>query len=99
MYIHALDQKATETAKEEEEPRVFALHRSAPPLDFHRHFLPFHHCKDWILTRILTLSLGSPYRTFYQGRLTRKRQAEMDKRSRERMENPNFFPSVPKGLP
>lgn len=56
MYIHALDQKATETAKEEEEPRVFALHRSAPPLDFHRHFLPFHHCKDWILTRILTLS-------------------------------------------
>ncbi|KAI0113559.1 VPS4-associated protein 1 [Nemania sp. FL0031] len=38
-------------------------------------------------------------RTFYQQRLDRKRQAEMAKRNRERLNNPNFFPSVPKGLP
>ncbi|CAN8104502.1 unnamed protein product [Discula destructiva] len=50
--------------KEEEEPRVFALHR-----------------------------------TFYQNRLATKRQAEIDKRTRERIANPAFFPSVPKGLP
>ncbi|XXG97261.1 hypothetical protein Hte_003557 [Hypoxylon texense] len=38
-------------------------------------------------------------RTFYQQRLDRKRQAEMAKRNRERLSNPNFFPSVPKDLP
>ncbi|KAI0968032.1 DUF1742-domain-containing protein [Xylaria arbuscula] len=38
-------------------------------------------------------------RTFYQRRLDRKRQAEMAKRNRERLNNPNFFPSVPKDLP
>lgn len=38
-------------------------------------------------------------KTFYQQRLDRKRQAEMAKRNRERLGNPNFFPSVPKDLP
>lgn len=38
-------------------------------------------------------------RTFYQDRLARKRQAEADKRNRERFANPNLFPSVPKGQP
>ncbi|KAI1421733.1 DUF1742-domain-containing protein [Xylaria sp. FL1777] len=38
-------------------------------------------------------------RTFYQRRLDRKRQAEVAKRNRERLNNPNFFPSVPKDLP
>ncbi|KAI1305453.1 DUF1742-domain-containing protein [Xylaria venustula] len=38
-------------------------------------------------------------RTFYQRRLDRKRQAEIAKRNRERLNNPNFFPSVPKNLP
>ncbi|KAI1411187.1 DUF1742-domain-containing protein [Hypoxylon sp. FL1857] len=38
-------------------------------------------------------------RTFYQQRLDKKRQAEMAKRNRERLNNPNFFPSVPKDLP
>ncbi|KAI0513096.1 DUF1742-domain-containing protein [Xylaria bambusicola] len=38
-------------------------------------------------------------RVFYQRRLDRKRQAEMAKRNRERLSNPNFFPSVPKDLP
>ncbi|KAI5925956.1 VPS4-associated protein 1 [Camillea tinctor] len=38
-------------------------------------------------------------RTFYQQRLDRKRQAEMAKKNRERLSNPNFFPSVPKGMP
>ncbi|KAI0385619.1 DUF1742-domain-containing protein [Hypomontagnella monticulosa] len=38
-------------------------------------------------------------KTFYQQRLDRKRQAEMAKRNRERLSNPNYFPSVPKGLP
>ncbi|KAI6092923.1 DUF1742-domain-containing protein [Hypoxylon rubiginosum] len=38
-------------------------------------------------------------RTFYQQRLDRKRQAEMAKRNRERLSNPNYFPSVPKDLP
>ncbi|CAK7206604.1 hypothetical protein SEUCBS139899_009404 [Sporothrix eucalyptigena] len=35
----------------------------------------------------------------YQQRLDKKRQAEIAKRNRERMSNPSFFPSVPKGLP
>ncbi|KAJ8123487.1 hypothetical protein ONZ43_g579 [Nemania bipapillata] len=38
-------------------------------------------------------------RIFYQRRLDRKRQAEIAKRNRERLNNPNFFPSVPKDLP
>ncbi|KAI1375999.1 DUF1742-domain-containing protein [Hypoxylon crocopeplum] len=38
-------------------------------------------------------------RTFYQQRLDRKRQSEMAKRNRERLSNPNYFPSVPKDLP
>ncbi|KAI0856522.1 DUF1742-domain-containing protein [Xylaria cubensis] len=38
-------------------------------------------------------------RTFHQQRLDRKRQAEIAKRNRERLSNPNFFPSVPKDLP
>ncbi|KAK4132226.1 DUF1742-domain-containing protein [Trichocladium antarcticum] len=37
--------------------------------------------------------------TFYQQRLNRKRQAEIAKRHRERMKDPNLFPSVPKNLP
>ncbi|KAL2260854.1 hypothetical protein VTK26DRAFT_5036 [Humicola hyalothermophila] len=36
---------------------------------------------------------------FYQQRLNRKRQAEIAKRNRERMNDPNFLPSVPKNLP
>ncbi|KAH8677639.1 VPS4-associated protein 1 [Xylariales sp. PMI_506] len=39
------------------------------------------------------------HQTFYQQRLSKKRQAEMAKRNRERLSNPNFFPSVPKGAP
>ncbi|KAI2783269.1 DUF1742-domain-containing protein [Daldinia loculata] len=35
-------------------------------------------------------------KTFYQQRLDRKRAAEMAKRNRERLSNPNYFPSVPK---
>ncbi|ROW00651.1 hypothetical protein VSDG_03205 [Cytospora chrysosperma] len=59
------NEKKDETKPEdEEEPRVFALHR-----------------------------------TFYQKRLDQKRQAEMAKRNRERLQNPSFFPSVPKGNP
>ncbi|KAK1765374.1 putative upf0589 protein [Phialemonium atrogriseum] len=38
-------------------------------------------------------------RTFYTQRVERKRQAEMARRNRERLQNPTFFPSVPKGLP
>ncbi|KAI5863537.1 DUF1742-domain-containing protein [Durotheca rogersii] len=38
-------------------------------------------------------------KTFYQQRLDRKRQAEMAKRNRERLNTPNFFPSVPRDLP
>ncbi|KAK1833991.1 VPS4-associated protein 1 [Podospora conica] len=36
---------------------------------------------------------------FYQQRLGRKRQIEMAKRNRERLQDPSFFPSVPKNLP
>ncbi|KAI1494315.1 VPS4-associated protein 1 [Biscogniauxia mediterranea] len=32
-------------------------------------------------------------RTFYQQRVDRKRQAEMARKNRERLSNPNFFPS------
>jgi hypothetical protein len=38
-------------------------------------------------------------RAFYQQRLDRKRNAEVAKRNRERLQNPNLFPAVPKGLP
>ncbi|KAI0440398.1 DUF1742-domain-containing protein [Xylaria telfairii] len=38
-------------------------------------------------------------RAFHQQRIDRKRQVEIAKRNRERLGNPNFFPSVPKGLP
>ncbi|KAI0451874.1 DUF1742-domain-containing protein [Xylaria acuta] len=38
-------------------------------------------------------------RTFHQQRIDRKRQAEIAKRNRERLSNPNLFPSVPKDLP
>jgi len=37
--------------------------------------------------------------TFYQQRLMKKRQLEIAKRNRERLQDPSFFPSVPKGLP
>ncbi|KAK1760140.1 VPS4-associated protein 1 [Echria macrotheca] len=37
--------------------------------------------------------------TFYQQRVNRKRQVEIAKRNRERLQDPNFFPSVPKGQP
>ncbi|KAL1838381.1 hypothetical protein VTJ49DRAFT_2722 [Mycothermus thermophilus] len=37
--------------------------------------------------------------TFYQLRLNKKRQAEVARRNRERMQDPNYFPSVPKNLP
>lgn len=38
-------------------------------------------------------------RAFYQKRLDKKRSAEIAKRNRERFQNPNLFPSVPKDLP
>ncbi|KAF7940868.1 hypothetical protein BTUL_0086g00050 [Botrytis tulipae] len=38
-------------------------------------------------------------KAFYQQRLDKKRQAEVAKRNRERLQNPNLFPQVPKGLP
>ncbi|KAL2158716.1 hypothetical protein VTH06DRAFT_4198 [Thermothelomyces fergusii] len=37
--------------------------------------------------------------TFYNRRLNKKRQAEIARRNFEAMQDPNFFPSVPKGLP
>lgn len=45
-----------------------------------------------------TLTLTSRS-AFYQQRLGRKRQIEMAKRNRERLQDPTFFPSVPKNLP
>lgn len=47
---------------------------------------------------ILVEKLTTP-RSFYQGRLDKKRQAEVAKRNRERLANPGFFPSVPKSAP
>jgi len=38
-------------------------------------------------------------RAFYQQRLDKKRNIEIAKRNRERLQNPNLFPSVPKGTP
>ncbi|KAL1892640.1 hypothetical protein Sste5346_006925 [Sporothrix stenoceras] len=35
----------------------------------------------------------------YLQRIEKKKQAEIAKRNRERLANPGFFPSVPKGLP
>lgn len=36
-------------------------------------------------------------KSFYQMRLQKKKDVEMAKRNRERMNNPSFFPSVPSG--
>jgi hypothetical protein len=36
---------------------------------------------------------------FYQQRIDKKRNAEIAKRNRERLQNPNLFPQVPKGFP
>ncbi|TVY92240.1 UPF0589 protein [Lachnellula willkommii] len=38
-------------------------------------------------------------KSFYQQRIDKKRSAEVAKRNRERLQNPNLFPQVPKGLP
>jgi len=38
-------------------------------------------------------------KAFYQLRIDKKRNAEIAKRNRERLQNPNLFPQVPKGLP
>ncbi|KAF9878240.1 hypothetical protein CkaCkLH20_04278 [Colletotrichum karsti] len=39
------------------------------------------------------------HKNFYGMRLEKKRQLEIAKRNRERLQQPNFFPSVPKGAP
>lgn len=78
--------------EEEEEPRVFALHRfgipASPPPSHDKH-----------LDALCLLFYSLVCRTFFQKRLEKKRQAEMAKRNRERLQNPSFFPSVPKGNP
>ncbi|QSZ31582.1 hypothetical protein DSL72_001149 [Monilinia vaccinii-corymbosi] len=38
-------------------------------------------------------------KALYQQRLDKKKQAEIAKRNRERLQNPNLFPQVPRGLP
>jgi hypothetical protein len=38
-------------------------------------------------------------KAFYQQRVDKKRNAEIAKRNRERLQNPNLFPRVPKDLP
>jgi hypothetical protein len=38
-------------------------------------------------------------KTFHQQRIDKKRNAEIAKRNRERLQNPNLFPQVPKDLP
>lgn len=38
-------------------------------------------------------------KAFYQQRIDKKRNAEIAKRNRERLQNPNLFPQVPKGFP
>ncbi|WYZ43365.1 hypothetical protein EsH8_VI_001064 [Colletotrichum jinshuiense] len=39
------------------------------------------------------------HKNFYAMRLEKKRQMEIAKRNRERLQQPNLFPSVPKGAP
>lgn len=38
-------------------------------------------------------------KAFYQQRIDKKRNAEIARRNRERLQNPNLFPQVPKDLP
>ncbi|TVY83124.1 UPF0589 protein [Lachnellula suecica] len=38
-------------------------------------------------------------KSFYQQRIDKKRNADIAKRNRERLQNPNLFPQVPKSLP
>ncbi len=70
----------------EEEPRVFELKRPRPQ----RHPL---------FPKAETSVLTNNHSTFYQQRINKKRQAEIAKRNRERIQDPSFFPSVPKNLP
>ena len=49
-------------------------------------------------TRRYRRALTLDCRTFFQQRLDRKRQAEAAKRNRERLQQSNFFPSVPTGF-
>ncbi|KAG9242609.1 VPS4-associated protein 1 [Calycina marina] len=37
-------------------------------------------------------------KAFYQQRINKKRQAEVARRNRERLQNPNLFPQVPKNI-
>lgn len=38
-------------------------------------------------------------KAFYQQRIDKKRNADIAKRNRERLQNPNLFPQVPKNFP
>jgi hypothetical protein len=38
-------------------------------------------------------------KSFYQQRIDKKRNSEIAKRNRERLQNPSLFPQVPKDLP
>lgn len=53
----------------------------------------------YTVTRRLRPHTQTHYRSFYQMRLDKLRNADMAKRNRERLQNPANFPSVPNNLP
>lgn len=73
-------------APEEPEPRVFTLHKYALSCRAHTGAIP---------QNLAVSDLDN--RNFFAIRLEKKRQIELAKRNRERITQPNFFPSVPKG--
>lgn len=59
----------------------------------------FSHCTSMLPSMTPRTIYWLHTRNFYQQRLDKKRNAEIAKRNRERLQNPSLFPAVPKDLP
>ncbi|RYP62442.1 hypothetical protein DL771_009732 [Monosporascus sp. 5C6A] len=81
------ESKPGETGKKQE--------AAAPPKDEEPKVFTLQKSVLYSETRGMGIWLTS-LRAFYQQRLNKKRQAEMAKKMRERMKEPDFFPAVPK---
>jgi len=84
---------------QEEEPRVFELKRFGGPFPAPFTIPRFSAIGDSVPLRATLTARCLLSSNFYQQRLNRKRQAEISKRNRERLQDPQFFPAVPKNLP
>ncbi|KAI1647770.1 DUF1742-domain-containing protein [Daldinia loculata] len=91
------DKETKETKKDEPSPQVKDKPDEKTPPKVEEEPRVFSLQKSLVIPLFsYWLSILMTCRTFYQQRLDRKRAAEMAKRNRERLSNPNYFPSVPK---